>query len=85
VFTDRAVLRTAAYAGPGPLSARQAIYRWQRDRVDLPGIAIAAGAALPDDVPWEAFLSAVRARVPAEIARTGHWRLGNQIGILVCR
>jgi SAM-dependent methyltransferase len=42
VFTDRMTLRTAAYADHRPLAARVAIYQWQRDRVDLPGVALAA-------------------------------------------
>jgi cyclopropane fatty-acyl-phospholipid synthase-like methyltransferase len=42
VFTDRATLSTAAYADHGPLAARLAIYRWQRNRIDLPGLALLA-------------------------------------------
>lgn len=42
MFTDRATLRTKAYADQAPLAARVAIYRWQRDRVDLPGHALEA-------------------------------------------
>lgn len=46
MFTNRAALRTDAYAGHGPLAARLAIYRWQRDRIDLPGLALAALATV---------------------------------------
>lgn len=42
MFTDRATLRTKAYADQAPLAARVSIYRWQRDRVDLPGHALEA-------------------------------------------
>lgn len=42
VFTDRATLRTKAYAARAPLAARVSIYRWRRDRVDLPGLALEA-------------------------------------------
>jgi hypothetical protein len=42
-------------------------------------------ALLPDDVPWETFLEAVRRRVTAEISRSGYWRLGSQVGIITCR
>lgn len=41
MFTDRAALRTRAYADHGPLAARLSIYDWQVDRVDLPGLAVA--------------------------------------------
>jgi SAM-dependent methyltransferase len=44
-----------------------------------------SGTALPKDVPWHVFLDAVRVRVTAEIARQGSWRLGNQVGFLICR
>ena len=40
---------------------------------------------LPDGVPWDAFLEAVRARVTAEIARNGVWRMRNQVGVFTCR
>ncbi len=43
------------------------------------------GAVLPAEVPWEAFLGAVRARVRDEISRHGVWRLGNQVAVLTCR
>jgi SAM-dependent methyltransferase len=39
-LTDRDVLVGHAYAGPGPLEARKAIYRWQRPARDLPGMAL---------------------------------------------
>lgn len=42
MFTDRAALRSSAYADKGPLAARIAIYRWQRDPIDFPGLAVAA-------------------------------------------
>ena len=41
-FVDPAALRGAAYAGHGPLGARIGIYAWQRDRLDLPGLAVRA-------------------------------------------
>jgi SAM-dependent methyltransferase len=41
VFTDRTALRTQAYADKQPLAARMSIYQWQRDRVDLPALALA--------------------------------------------
>ncbi len=41
MFTDRTALRTEAYADRRPLAARLSIYDWQRDRVDLPGLALA--------------------------------------------
>ncbi len=41
MFTDRTALRTQAYAHPQPLAARVSIYQWQRDRVDLPALALA--------------------------------------------
>ena len=41
MFTDRTALRTKAYAGHGPLTARLSIYDYQQDRVDLPGLAVA--------------------------------------------
>lgn len=37
---DRDVLTTRAYGEPGPLAARASIYRWQRDPIDLPGLAL---------------------------------------------
>jgi SAM-dependent methyltransferase len=40
VFTDRTALRTRAYADHQPLAARVSIYEWQRDKVDLPGLAL---------------------------------------------
>jgi len=40
VFTDRTALRTQAYADHRPLAARVSIYQWQRDRVDLPALAL---------------------------------------------
>jgi len=39
--TDRELLVRRAYADSRPLAARQAIYRWQRPPVDLPGLALA--------------------------------------------
>jgi SAM-dependent methyltransferase len=39
-LTDRKVLVGQAYAGPGPLEARRAIYRWQRPARDLPGAVL---------------------------------------------
>jgi len=41
VFTDRTALRTRAYADQQPLAARVSIYQWQRDKVDLPALALA--------------------------------------------
>ena len=38
--TDPGVLTGRAYASLGPLAARAAIYRYQRDRVDLPGLVV---------------------------------------------
>jgi len=40
-LTDRDVLVGRAYANPGPLEARKAIYRWQEPAVDLPALAMA--------------------------------------------
>ena len=40
MFTDRTSLRQDAYADHGPLAARVAIYQWQRDKVDLPALAL---------------------------------------------
>ncbi len=42
MFTDRTALTSRAYNEQGPLAARLAIYDYQRDRVDLPGLAVAA-------------------------------------------
>ena len=42
MFTDRTALTSRAYNEQGPLAARLAIYDYQRDRVDLPGVAVAA-------------------------------------------
>jgi SAM-dependent methyltransferase len=42
VFTDRAALRTDAYASTSPLAARLSIYQWQDNRIDLPGLALVA-------------------------------------------
>jgi hypothetical protein len=39
-LTDRKVLVGQAYASPGPLEARRAIYRWQRPARDLPGAVL---------------------------------------------
>jgi len=39
-LTDRQTLVRRAYANPGPLQARRAIYRWQQPTVDLPGRAL---------------------------------------------
>lgn len=41
-FVDSAALRGSAYADHGPLAARIGIYAWQRDRLDLPGLAVEA-------------------------------------------
>jgi len=41
-FSDAAALRARAYAAHGPLAARIAIYDHQQDRVDLPGLVVAA-------------------------------------------
>lgn len=49
-FTDAAALRTGAYAAHGPLAARIAIYDHQRDRVDLPGLVVAALAGVEGTV-----------------------------------
>jgi len=46
VFTDRAALTSRAYDGQGPLAARLAIYDYQRDKVDLPGVAVEALAGV---------------------------------------
>ena len=46
MFTDRTALTSRAYNDSGPLAARLAIYDYQRDRVDLPGIAVAALAGV---------------------------------------
>jgi SAM-dependent methyltransferase len=40
-LTDRKVLVEQAYASPGPLEDRRAIYRWQRPARDLPGTVLA--------------------------------------------
>lgn len=40
LYTDRETLTGRAYRDGGPLSARQAIYQWQRPRVDLHGVII---------------------------------------------
>ncbi|HEX7186941.1 MAG TPA: class I SAM-dependent methyltransferase [Actinomycetes bacterium] len=50
MFTDRTALQTAAYAEQGPLAARLAIYRWQRNPVDLQGLALAALAGVSGTV-----------------------------------
>jgi SAM-dependent methyltransferase len=39
-LTDREVLVRQAYAGPAPLEARKAIYRWQQPARDLPAMAL---------------------------------------------
>jgi SAM-dependent methyltransferase len=41
-LTDRGVLVGRAYADPGPLEARKAIYRWQDPAVDLPGLVMSS-------------------------------------------
>ena len=46
MFIDRTALRTTAYGDRRPLAARVAIYRWQQDPVDLPGLALAALAGV---------------------------------------
>ena len=40
MFTDRTALTARAYNEQGPLNARLAIYDYQRDKVDLPGVAV---------------------------------------------
>ena len=40
MFTDRTALTSRAYNDAGPIAARLAIYEHQRDRVDLPGVAV---------------------------------------------
>lgn len=45
-FTDAVALRGGAYAAHGPLAARIAIYDNQQDRVDLPGLVVAALAGV---------------------------------------
>ena len=40
MFTDRTALTSRAYNEQGPLAARLAIYDYQRDKVDLPGVAV---------------------------------------------
>lgn len=40
MFTDRTALTARGYADHGPLRARMAIYRWQVDGVDLPGLVV---------------------------------------------
>ena len=42
MFTDRTALTSRAYNDAGPIAARLAIYEHQRDRVDLPGVAVEA-------------------------------------------
>ena len=46
MFTDRSALTSRAYNEQGPLAARLAIYDHQRDRVDLPGVAVEALAGV---------------------------------------
>lgn len=46
MFTDRTALTTRGYAGHRPLAARLSIYDYQVDRVDLPGLAVAALAGV---------------------------------------
>lgn len=41
-FVDGVALRDSAYADHGPLAARIGIYAWQRNRLDLPGLAVDA-------------------------------------------
>ena len=40
---------------------------------------------LPGGVTWAAFLARVRERVRAEVDRAGVFRLGNQVGMFICR
>ena len=42
MFTDRTALTSRAYGEQRPLAARLAIYDFQRERVDLPSVAVAA-------------------------------------------
>jgi SAM-dependent methyltransferase len=46
--TDPRALAAGPYRTPGPLSARTAIYAWQRPRIDLVDTVTAAVADLPD-------------------------------------
>lgn len=46
MFTDRTALTSRAYNEQGPLAARLAIYDYQRDKVDLPGVAVSALAGI---------------------------------------
>ena len=40
MFTDSTALQSREYGSRGPLAARLAIYDYQQDRVDLPGLAL---------------------------------------------
>lgn len=40
---------------------------------------------LPAGLGWDTFLLHVTARVEAEIARTGAWRMTNHVGVFTCR
>ena len=46
MFTDPTALTSRAYNEQGPLAARLAIYDYQRDKVDLPGVALEALASV---------------------------------------
>jgi SAM-dependent methyltransferase len=41
--------------------------------------------SLPAGVDWPALMARVEARVRAEVARAGAWRMANQIGLFTCR
>lgn len=69
MFTDRTALRTAAYADHRPLAARLSIYQWQRDRVDLPAVALAeladvTGTVLDAGCGLGTYVERVRAERP---------------------
>jgi SAM-dependent methyltransferase len=41
--------------------------------------------SLPTGVDWPALMTRVEARVRDEVARTGAWRMANQVGLFTCR
>ncbi len=41
--------------------------------------------SLPGGVDWRGLMARVEARVRDEVARTGAWRMANQIGLFTCR